>query len=254
MSLDSGYVDLMKTPAEERNRDVKTVLDPAIADDTWIVIPVFNEAAAIREVIGSITPCFKNVVAVDDGSSDRTWDVLRECAPHALRHFVNRGQGAALQTGTDYALAQGARRIAHFDADGQHRVEDLKTMVAGVAGGECDIALGDRFAGDVSEIPKTRRLLLRAAVLFHRVVSGVRLNDVHNGLRVLSRDAATSIEITADRMAHASEIIDLIGRSGARVREYPVTIRYSEYARDKGQRWTGSFRILFHYLVGRIAR
>jgi len=84
-------------------------------------------------------------------------------------------------------------------------------------------------------------------------MSGVRLNDVHNGLRVFSRDAAASIEITADRMAHASEIIDLIGRSGGRVREYPVTIRYSEYSREKGQRWTGSFRILFHYLVGRIA-
>ena len=253
MSLDSGYVELMPTPAQERNRDVKPELDPAVADETWIVIPVFNEATAIRDVIGSITPWFKNVVAVDDGSSDRTWEVLRDCAPHPLRHFVNRGQGAALQTGTDFALAQGARRIAHFDADGQHRVEDLKTLVAGVAAGECDIALGDRFAGDVSEIPKTRWLLLRAAVIFHRMMSGVRLNDVHNGLRVFSRDAAASIEITADRMAHASEIIDLIGRSGGRVREYPVTIRYSEYSREKGQRWTGSFRILFHYLVGRIA-
>lgn len=252
MCLDSGYVDLMRTPAILENPDVIPEIDRAIADGTWIVIPVFNEAEAIREVIGSITPCFKNVVAVDDGSSDRTWNVLKECAPHALRHFVNRGQGAALQTGTDYALSQGARRIAHFDADGQHRLEDLQKMVAGVAAGDCDIAVGNRFAGDVSEIPITRRILLRTAVLFHRVVSGVRLNDVHNGLRVLSREAATSIEITADRMAHASEIIDLIARSGARVREYPVTIRYSTYARGKGQRWTGSFRILLHYLVGRI--
>ena len=253
MSLDSGYVELMPTSAHTETPDVKPELDPAVADGTWIIIPVFNEEAAIREVIGSITPCFKNVVAIDDGSSDRTWEVLQECAPHALRHFVNRGQGAALQTGTDFALARGAQRIAHFDADGQHRLVDLKTMVAGVAGGECDIALGDRFAGDASEIPTTRWLLLRAAVLFHRVASGVRLNDVHNGLRVLSREAASSIEITADRMAHASEIIDLIARSGVRVREYPVTIRYSEYARGKGQRWTGSFRILLHYLVGRIA-
>ena len=253
MSVDSGYVELMRTPADTPIPDANPDLDPTVADGTWIVIPVFNEAAAIREVIGSITPCFRNVVAIDDGSSDRTWEVLRDCAPHALRHFVNRGQGAALQTGTEFALARGARRIAHFDADGQHRLEDLKTMVAGVAGGECDIALGDRFAGDASEIPPTRRLLLRAAVLFHRVASGVRLNDVHNGLRVFSREAASSIEITADRMAHASEIIDLIARSGVRVREYPVTIRYSEYARGKGQRWTGSFRILLHYLVGRIA-
>ena len=242
----------MRTPVIRGNPDGEPETERAISDGTWVVIPIYNEAEAIKEVIGSITPCFQNVVAVDDGSSDRTWEVLQDCAPHPLRHFLNRGQGAALQTGTEYALARGARRIAHFDADGQHRLEDLRTMVAAVARGDCDIALGDRFAGDVSEIPTSRRILLRSAVLFHRMVSGVRLNDVHNGLRVLSREAATSIEITADRMAHASEIIDLIARSGMRVREYPVTIRYNDYARGKGQRWTGSFRILLHYLVGRI--
>lgn len=227
-------------------------IDPTVAADTWIVIPVFNEAAVISDVIGSITPYFRNVVAVDDGSSDETWQAIRESAPHPVRHLLNRGQGAALQTGTEYALRQGARRIAHFDADGQHRLEDLSRMANAVANDECDIALGDRFAGDVSSIPNSRKVLLKLAVIFHRILSGIELNDVHNGLRVLNRKAAESIEITADRMAHASELVDLIAHSGLRVKEYPVTIRYSEYSMAKGQRWTGGFRILFHYLVGRI--
>ncbi|MBC03158.1 MAG: hypothetical protein CMJ34_07625 [Phycisphaerae bacterium] len=242
----------MAIPALNPNQSDLPDFDPAVAADTWIVIPVYNEGPVIADVIGSITPYFRNVVAVDDGSSDDSWEALQQTDAHPLRHLVNRGQGAAIQTGTDFALRSGARRIAHFDADGQHRLEDLWTMTRGVAAGECDIALGDRFAGDTSTIPASRRLLLRLAVLFHRLLSGISLNDVHNGLRVFDRRAAESIEITADRMAHASELIDLIAHSGFRVREYPVTIRYDEYSVAKGQRWTGGFRILFHYLVGRI--
>jgi glycosyltransferase involved in cell wall biosynthesis len=231
---------------------IDIVVDAAVARDTWVVVPVYNEAAVIGGVIGQLRQVFPNVVCVDDGSTDGSWEAVRRSAPHALRHLVNRGQGAALQTGTDYALRHGARRIAHFDADGQHRIEDLARLASAVAAGECDIALGDRFGGDVSAIPPGRRALLRAAVLFHRIASGIDLNDVHNGLRVLSRGAAERIEITADRMAHASEIVDLIARSGLRVRQIPVTIRYTEYSRAKGQRWTGGFRIMFHYLVGRV--
>ncbi len=220
--------------------------------DTWVVIPVYNESRAVGPVIRALRNTFPNVVCVDDGSADNTWEVLRAESPHALRHLVNRGQGAALQTGTAYALRHGAARIAHFDADGQHRIEDLARMVELVATDRCDIALGDRFSGDTAEIPGGRKLLLRAAVFFHRFSSGIDLNDVHNGLRVLSRAAAERIELTADRMAHASEIVDLIARSGLRVEQVPVTIRYTDYSKAKGQSWTGGFRIIFHYLVGKV--
>jgi glycosyltransferase involved in cell wall biosynthesis len=226
-------------------------VDPGVAEGTWVVVPVYNEARVIGEVIAGLRVHFPNVVAVDDGSTDGSSDAVGRATPHALRHLVNRGQGAALQTGTDYALRMGAERIAHFDADGQHRVEDLARMAALVASGACDIALGDRFGGDLASMPASRRALVRAAVLFHRVASGIRLNDVHNGLRVLSREAATRMEITSDRMAHASELVDLVARSGLRVQEVPVTIRYTDYSLAKGQQWTGGFRILFHYLVAR---
>lgn len=234
----------------DESRELPT-LTAEVRAQTFVVIPVYNEAAVIAGVLAELVRHFPNVVCVDDGSSDGTWAELRRHAPHALRHLVNRGQGAALQTGTEYALRQGARRIAHFDADGQHRIEDLERMVAAVASGSCDIALGDRFAGNRASVPLGRRLVLQAAVLFHRVASGIALNDVHNGLRVFSRAAAEKIEMTADRMAHASELIDLIAQSQLRVRQLPVTIRYTEYSRAKGQRWTGGFRILLHYLVGR---
>lgn len=237
--------------SEQSKAETQVSLDQDAALGTWVVVPVFNESRVIARVVRELRAVFPNVVCVDDGSSDGSWQAIQSATPHALRHLVNRGQGAALQTGVTYALRMGARRIAHFDADGQHRVADLERMTAAVASGECDIALGDRFGGDSSGVPAGRRALLRCAVAFHRVASGIELNDVHNGLRVFSRDAAERIELTADRMAHASEIIDLIARSGLRVRQVPVTIDYTDYSRAKGQSWTGGFRIMFHYLVGR---
>ena len=145
----------------------------------------------------------------------------------------------------------GAIRIAHFDADGQHQVVDLVRMTSAVASGECDVALGDRFLGQ-SSIPLHRAVLIRAAALMHRFSSGIALSDVHNGLRVLSRLAAERCEITADRMAHASQFIDLVARSRLRVRQYPTTIRYTEYSMSKGQRASASLRIVFHYAISRI--
>lgn len=238
--------------AELKQTIPTTTRHPHVDSGTWVVIPVYNESSAVGPVIRDLRSKFPNVVCVDDGSADNTWEVLQKEAPHALRHLVNRGQGAALQTGTAYALRLGAARIAHFDADGQHRIEDLTRMVELVATNRCDIALGDRFSGDTTTIPGGRKLLLRAAVFFHRLSSGIDLNDVHNGLRVLSRAAAERIEMTADRMAHASEIVDLIARSGLRVEQVPVTIRYTDYSKAKGQSWTGGFRIIFHYLVGKV--
>jgi glycosyltransferase involved in cell wall biosynthesis len=242
---------LLESRPLTRDDAALALLTAHVRAQTFVVIPVFNEGAVIGEVLDQLVQHFPNVVCVDDGSSDGTWEALKSHAPHALRHLVNRGQGAALQTGTEYALRCGALRIAHFDADGQHRIEDLERMVAAVARGDCDIALGDRFAGNAASVPLGRRMVLRAAVVFHRIVSGIALNDVHNGLRVFSRVAAERIEMTADRMAHASELIDLIAQSQLRVLQLPVTIRYTEYSRAKGQSWTGGFRILFHYLVGR---
>lgn len=226
-------------------------MDQPTAAGTWVVVAVYNEATTVTDVLTELLQTFPNVVAVDDGSNDGSWDQLSAIAPYSIRHLVNRGQGAALQTGTEFALKMGAIRIAHFDADGQHQVVDLVRMTSAVASGECDVALGDRFLGQ-SSMPLHRAVLIRAAALMHRFSSGIALSDVHNGLRVLSRLAAERCEITADRMAHASQFIDLVARSRLRVRQYPTTIRYTEYSMSKGQHASASLRIVFHYAISRI--
>ena len=224
-------------------------------DGVFVVIAAFNEQQAIGEVVRDLAHRYPNTVVVDDGSTDATRDAaIHAGARHTLRHPVNRGQGAALQTGIAFALGRGADYIVTFDADGQHHAADIQTLLEPLLAGRAEIALGSRFLDGsvVRGLPPTRRLVLRLAVIFTRLASRVRVTDTHNGLRAFTRRAAQRITITADRMAHASEILDAIRRSRLPYTEVPVTIRYTDYSLAKGQSSLAAFRVLFHYLLARI--
>lgn len=222
--------------------------------DVYIVIAAFNEADVIGEVVADLLGDYPNVVVVDDGSDDHTADQAGKAGAVVLRHMINRGQGAALQTGLTYALQQGASYIVTFDADGQHDKADLPKLLHPLRSEEADVCLGSRFLEDGSAVPLPRRVVLWLAVLFTRVTSGLRLSDAHNGLRAFSRAAAEHIDLRLDRMAHASEVLDQIRSSGARFQEIPVRIRYTEYSMAKGQHGSAAFRIAWDYLVGRVFR
>jgi glycosyltransferase involved in cell wall biosynthesis len=219
----------------------------------FIVIAAFNEQNSIPKVIAELRKAgYNNVVVVDDGSKDRTFKAALNAGATVLQHIVNRGQGAALKTGIDYALEQGADIIVTFDADGQHRVEDIPAMVKPVASGKYDVTFGSRFLKKESKknVPLLRRIYLKTGVFILLVFYGVKMTDAHNGFRALSREAAGKIRITADRMAHASEIVDEVHRNKLKYKEVPVVIRYTEETLRKGH---GSLkegcRILYTMIV-----
>lgn len=230
-------------------------LPEAVRARTAIVIAAFNEAGCIGSVVRELRALsYPLVIVVDDGSADATAEEAKLGGATVLRHLVNRGQGAALQTGITYGLARGAEIIVTFDADGQHDAADLPAMITPIANGEVQICLGSRFLDKRPEMPWLRRLVLRAAVLFMRWTSRVKLTDAHNGFRAFSRLAAQSVDIQLDRMAHASEIVDQFYHSGLPYREIPVRIRYTEYSLRKGQRSSAALRVAFDYLLGRLTR
>lgn len=229
-------------------------MSDVVKDTTFIVIPAFNEESAIGPVVSELKASWPHVVVVDDGSRDATASVAQASGATVLRHVINRGQGAALQTGIAYALARGAEAIVTFDSDGQHRAEDVATLVQPLVERRAEAVLGSRFLGSTEQMPWMRRVLLRGAILFTRFASGARLTDTHNGLRAFTRSAASKLDITLDRMAHASEIIDQIVRSGVRYVEVPVHVRYSDYSRRKGQSGFGAVRVLVDYVWGRWLR
>jgi glycosyltransferase involved in cell wall biosynthesis len=211
---------------------------------TFIVIPAYNEEKSIAKVIKDLKKGgYNDIVVVDDGSKDNTYSAAEKAGADVLRHFINRGQGAALKTGVDYALMQRADMIVTFDADGQHLVSEIKRMTQPIVKGEVDVTLGSRFLDGKTKLPLKKRMVLKGAVFFMWLMYGIKLSDAHNGFRALSRKAAQKIEIKADRMEHASEIVEEIHKRRMRFKEIPVTIKYTDYSVKKGQSVWNSLRI-----------
>jgi glycosyltransferase involved in cell wall biosynthesis len=225
--------------------------------DVWIVVPAFREASVIGEVVADIRSTFEHVVCVDDGSRDDTAAIALAAGAHVVKHPVNLGQGAAIQTGVEYARAQpGAQIFATFDADGQHRVKDVAAMVDRLRTGDVDIVVGTRFAGQAAtQVPVVKRVVLRAAALLSPSIRKLGLTDAHNGLRVFNKTVADGLNITMNGMSHASEIITLIIENQWRVAEEPVEILYTDYSLSKGQPLLNGVNILFDgFLRGRTPR
>jgi polyprenyl-phospho-N-acetylgalactosaminyl synthase len=223
-------------------------------EDVWIVIPVYGEEKVIAAVVDDVLRTFPNVVCVDDGSPDNSAAEILGTRAHLVRHPVNMGQGAALQTGISYALARtGGQYFVTFDADGQHRVEDVTRMLEILRTSDADVVLGSRFLGaanGAAGVPRLKRLLLPLIARLSPTARRLRLTDAHNGLRVLNRPAAQSLRITQNRMAHASEIVGWLARSKWTVTEAPVTVLYSEY-KGKGQSLVNGINILFDVSLNR---
>jgi len=226
--------------------------EPAAGPCVFAVVPAFDEAARIGDPLRGLEGRGLQVVVVDDGSRDETARIALQRGAWLLRNVVNCGQGAALQTGIDFALGRGAEVIVTFDADGQHDPEQISRLVEPLLRGEADVALGSRFLGSAVGMPRSRRLLLRAAVLFSRALSRLPVTDAHNGFRALSRRAAQRIRLQQPRMAHASELLDQIRLHRLRFVEVPVTIRYTPAGLAKGQSNLAALRILGELLLGRL--
>ncbi len=226
------------------------------ADPVFVVVPAYNEAQVLPATLHALLPLGHRIVVVDDCSTDETWSLLERFPVYALRHSVNLGQGAALQTGTTFALQQGAAYVVHFDADGQHRAEDIQALLEPLRRGEADIALGSRFMRpeDVAQIPPSRRILLRGAIRVDRLLTGMELTDAHNGLRAMTRAAAQQIELRENRYAHATEILSQVRAHHLRCVERPAHVLYSDYARAKGQSVWNALNIVIDVLLQKAFR
>ncbi len=221
----------------------------AVHDEVWVVIPLFNEATVIADVVAEVRTVFPHVVCVDDGSTDGSADRARAAGAVVVQHCINLGQGASLQTGISWALAQGARYIVTFDADGQHQLTDAVAMVELAEREDLGIVFGSRFLDERTDPGFLKRLVLRTAVWFTRHSTGLKLTDAHNGLRVLRADAARAVHLKQDRMAHATEIVLQLGRTRLPWREHPVHVLYTDYSRGKGQSLWNSVNILIDLMV-----
>ena len=214
-------------------------------DDTWIVVPLYNEAPVIGQVIEDLQRAFAHVVCIDDGSTDTSIRAAEDAGALVIRHATNLGQGASLQTGIDFVLEQtDARYLVTFDADGQHQVADAEAMVARAREEDLAIVFGSRFLDQRTKAGWAKRIVLKTAVWATNQSTGLKLTDAHNGLRVIRRDAAAGVRLNQNRMAHASEIVLQLGRTRLPWAEHPVHVLYTDYSKSKGQSLLNAVNIL----------
>lgn len=221
--------------------------------DTWLIVPCYNEGTVIFDVLTHARETFPNIVAVNDGSRDNSAEQIRAAGAHLVDHPVNLGQGAAIQTGVEYARSQpGAKYFVTFDADGQHQVKDVMRMIERLRTEPLDIIVGTRFAGqENSQVPWIKRAVLKTVVMLSPRTKKLGLTDAHNGLRAFNRKVAEEMNIRMNGMSHASEIVSMIDKHGWRVDEEPVDILYTEYSMSKGQSLINGVNILADGLVAR---
>jgi polyprenyl-phospho-N-acetylgalactosaminyl synthase len=221
----------------------------------FVIVPVLQEQEVLFKTVGELVPYGYSIVVVDDGSPIHQYPFLKDSPVNFLRHEINLGQGAALQTGVDYALENGAEWIVHFDADGQHHAADIPKLLDLLITDECDVVLGSRFLERRNEnIPFPKKVLLNLARYIHFCFTGMLLSDAHNGLRAMNRKAALLLTIKENRMGHASELLFLIRKHKLRYKEAAVTVTYSSYSKSKGQSSWNSIRIGFDLLLHKLFR
>jgi polyprenyl-phospho-N-acetylgalactosaminyl synthase len=223
-------------------------------ENTAFIIPVYNEQTVIAKIINEIPKKYL-VICVNDGSTDNSEKEIEKTRALIVNHPINLGQGAALQTGIEYALQLSKiEYFVTFDADGQHSVKDAEKMLDDIKKNKVDIVIGSRFLGEALNISLMKKILLKLATRFTNLLSGVNLTDTHNGLRVFNRNFAENVNLLMPGMAHSSEIIDKIGRGKWRYLEVPVTIKYNDYSRSKGQSMLNSVNILADILLNRVKK
>lgn len=215
------------------------------------VIPAWNEEQNIGEVLEKLGAFVDEIVVVDDCSRDQTGLVAKKYGATVLRHPINRGQGAALQTGNSYALKNGADIIVHFDADNQFSAEEIPAVITPLIAEEADIVFGSRFLGKKANLPFFKKnVIMPLAKIINRFVFKIKLSDPQNGFRAMTRASAEKITITNRGFAHNNEIQIKAFALHLRIKEVPITVTYHRF----GQKFSGGIRILKDLLISKIIK
>ena len=212
-----------------------------------VVIPAYNEGSVIGHVLEEVLTYSRDIVVVDDGSVDATAKIALKFPVVLLRHPINLGAGAAMQTGFEYACTLPVDYVVTIDADGQHDPSEIPRMVETCRKGHFDVVLGSRFIEGAAalNIGRFRRAVLKLATVFTKFVTGLKVTDTHNSFRVFTRMSVCKIHMKQNGYAHSSELLKQIAKAKLKYTEAPVTVRYTEYSKKKGQSTWNLINILW---------
>ncbi len=199
----------------------------------YIVVPAYQEAKKIGQVIAEIqTAGYNNIVVVDDGSSDDTEAIARLAGALVARHPINRGKGAATRTGIVAALRLGADLVVTIDGDGQHNPQEISFLIAPIVSGKYDVVLGTRSI-QKAMMPWYKVLQNKIANLITAVYAGIYVKDSQSGFRAYSRRACELLDTTSDSYEYESEVIRLVVLHQLNFQELPISVAYTPYSTGK---------------------
>lgn len=216
-------------------------------DNTYILIPVYNEEIKIKDVVNSLKSHFSNILLINDASEDNTQRIIDELNVESITHPINLGQGGAIKTGIEFLLNDlSSKYVITFDADGQHSTEDAIKLAELLNADTYDLILGSRFLDQdfEVEIPFIKRYLLKSAVRLISFLTKLDITDVHNGLKGYKLDSLKKIKFMSDKYSFENEIYFEIKRNNFNFTEFPTKVIYSDYSKSKGQSVFNSLVIL----------
>lgn len=214
----------------------------------YVVIAAYNEEKHIVDVIKKIKKYCKNIIVVDDGSKDNTYNKAKQGGVEVLKHIVNMGKGAALKTGCDYALRKGAKIIVTVDADLQHDPAEIPNFLKALK--NRDVVFGYR------RLDKNMPLILRAGNWFinkiTKLLYNINLRDTQCGYRAFTANAYKKIRWKASDYSLESEMIANTGKNHLKYKEIPIKTIYSDIY--KGTTVIDGIRIIINLLIWRLGK
>lgn len=221
-----------------------------------VIVPAFNEAKIIFSVLKNLAiqlktlkPVASQIIVVDDGSTDQTWEQAKKAKAKVIRHPINRGLGGALGTGLIYAKKHHFDYVVTFDADGQHDARQIRSLIAPLIKGKADVVIGSRTLTGWQQLPLDRRLIIFLSNLLTNLLFATQTTDSQSGFRAFNQKALQAIKIRTQRMEVSSELFAEIKTRQLRYQEIPISVIYSPYSRQKGQSNLNAFAILFRLLL-----
>lgn len=214
-------------------------------EKVYVLVPVYNEEEKILLVINNLKKYFKNILVVNDGSTDKTSYILQSSGVENLNHLINLGAGAAISSGFEHIKRKkNIEAVITFDADGQHSVEDANDFAHEIISCSEDVIFGSRFIKHSKNIPPIKKIILSIVTFISNRITKVKLTDAHNGMNAFKTSCLDKIIISIDGFGFATQIVNSVGKNRLSYKEMPTNIKYTDYSMKKGQKILGGFLIL----------
>ena len=224
-------------------------------EDILVLLPAYNEATHLRTICEEIKALhFPNICIVNDGSTDETCQIAFDSSIVVLHHILNRGVGAATDTGLKYAKHKKYKAVITIDADGQHKASDIEVLFEKYQTTQADLIIGNRFLLTCNQIPYTRKLYNIIANVFTGMYAEKFISDTQSGIKLFGEKAIHTIQIDTDGYEFCSEIIIKASQLNLHIEEVPVHVYYTNYSMAKGQGLWMGFKTVFNLFANLLVR